>query len=49
MNPSNVILYANSLLKYYAMKKQKISNRKKQQKKKTNQIYLGKWKVLTLT
>lgn len=43
MDPSNVILYENSLLKYYAMKKQKISNKKKQQRKKTNQIYLGKF------
>lgn len=43
MDPSNVILYENSLLKYYAMKRRQMLNKKKQNRKRTNPIYLGKF------
>jgi len=33
MDPSNVLLFKNSLLKFYAIKKQKILNKIKQEKK----------------
>jgi hypothetical protein len=41
MNPNIAMLYENTLLKYYAMKKQKMSNKKKLKRKSTNPIYLG--------
>jgi hypothetical protein len=45
MDPNNAILYKNTRLKYYTMKKQKMSNKNKNKlkRKSTNPIYLGEF------
>jgi hypothetical protein len=43
MDPNNAILYENTLLKYCATKKRKMSNKKKLKRKSKNPIYFGEF------
>jgi hypothetical protein len=43
MDPNNATLYENTSIKYYATKKQTMSNKMKLKRKSTNPICLGKF------